>query len=158
MEDFNLKGLDSVQLNEIYFKVKKLMEIKRDEFYQLDMKLGCLVATIDSELSRTQSITVEEQTDIIKRHILKPSPLPPVETPVENPEVIEQTSTTYSLPYSSHFFSSSSQAVKVYHRSLNYSPNCFQILCCIRLRLLSRTLNQLFHDVMLPTLTYDLSL
>ena len=27
MEDFNLKGLDSVQLNEIYFKVKKLMEI-----------------------------------------------------------------------------------------------------------------------------------
>ena len=96
MEDFNLKGLDSVQLNEIYFKVKKLMEIKRDEFYQLDMKLGCLVATIDSELSRTQSITVEEQTDIIKRHILKPSPLPPVETPVENPEVIEQSSTTYS--------------------------------------------------------------
>jgi hypothetical protein len=72
------------------------MEIKRDEFYQLDMKLGCLVATIDSELSRTQSITVEEQTDIIKRHILKPSPQPPVETPVENPEVIEQTSTTYS--------------------------------------------------------------
>jgi hypothetical protein len=73
------------------------MEIKRDEFYQLDIKLGCfLVATIDSELSRTQSITVEEQTDIIKRHILKPSPQPLVETPVENPEVIEQTSTTYS--------------------------------------------------------------
>ena len=46
MEDFNLKGLDSVQLNEIYFKVKKLMEIKRDEFYQLDMKLGCLVARL----------------------------------------------------------------------------------------------------------------
>ena len=36
------------------------MEIKRDEFYQLDMKLGCLVATIDSVLSRTQSTTVEE--------------------------------------------------------------------------------------------------
>ena len=88
MEDFNLKGLDSVQLNEIYFKVKKLMEIKRDEFYQLDMKLGCLVATIDSELSRTQSISVEEQADLINKHILKLSPQLPSETPVENPEVI----------------------------------------------------------------------
>ena len=96
MEDFNLKGLDSVQLNETCFKVKKLLEIKRNEFYELDMKLTCMLSAIDSELSRTQSITVEEQTDIIKRHILKPSPLPPVETPVENPEVIEQTSTTYS--------------------------------------------------------------
>jgi len=96
MENFNLKGLDSVQLNEIYFKVKKLLEIKRNEFYELDMKLGCLVATIDIELSRTQSITVEEQTDLINKHIIKPSPQPPAETPVENPEVIEQTSTTYS--------------------------------------------------------------
>ena len=96
MENFNLKGLDSVQLNETYFKVKKLLEIKRNEFYELDMKLTCMLSAIDSELSRTQSITVEEQTDIIKRHILKPSPLPTVETPVENPEVIEQTSTTYS--------------------------------------------------------------
>jgi hypothetical protein len=95
MEDFNLKGLDSVQLNEIYFKVKKLMEIKRDEFYQLDMKLGCLVATIDSELSRTQSIPLEEQADIINKRILKLCH-PPVETLVETPEVIEQTSTTYS--------------------------------------------------------------
>ena len=50
MENFNLKGLDSVQLNEIYFKVKKLIEIKREEFHQLDMKLGCLDNTIDSEL------------------------------------------------------------------------------------------------------------
>jgi len=102
MENFNLKGLDSVQLNEIYFKVKKLIEIKREEFHQLDMKLGCLVNTIDSELSRTQSIPPEEQADIINKHILKlchppstPEVIPEV-IPDVIPEVIEQTSTTYS--------------------------------------------------------------
>jgi len=103
MENFNLKCLDSVQLKEIYFKVKKLIEIKREEFHQLDMKLGCLVATIDSELSRTQSIPPEEQAEIINKHILKLCH-PPVETPDVIPvvipdvisEVIEQTSTTYS--------------------------------------------------------------
>ena len=90
MEDFNLKGLDSVQLNELYFKVKKLMTIKREEFNELDMKLRQLVFRIDSELNKSQTITPEEQTNLINKHILKLSH-PPVEIPVENPEVIEQT-------------------------------------------------------------------
>jgi len=76
MEDFNLTGLGTEQLNEIYFKVKKLMEIKRAEYYELNMKMGCLIATIDIERSKTRTITPEEQLELMNTYnltVLQPS-------------------------------------------------------------------------------------
>jgi len=86
MENFNLTGLTNTQLNELYFKVKKIMVIKRAEFSELDMQLGCLLATIDIEMNRVQCISCDEQNEVINTYINKPvvpvvAPVPVVEQP-----------------------------------------------------------------------------
>jgi CRISPR/Cas system CSM-associated protein Csm2 small subunit len=71
MENFNLNGLTNTQLNELYFKVKKIMVIKRKEFSELDMQLGCLLATIDIEMNRVPCISCDEQNEVINTYINK---------------------------------------------------------------------------------------
>jgi hypothetical protein len=87
MENFNLNGLTNTQLNELYFKVKKIMVIKRAEFSELDMQLGCLLATIDIEMNRVQCISCDEQNEVINTYINKPvvPVVAPVVEPVEQP-------------------------------------------------------------------------
>ena len=81
MENFNLTGLTNTQLNELYFKIKKLMVVKRDEFNELNMRLGCLLATIDIEMNNTQCISCEEEDLLLTKYNIKPAPST-VEAPV----------------------------------------------------------------------------